>query len=142
KKTEEALRQSQEQLKIYAAHLENIREEERIILAREIHDELGQILVAIKIDLGLLGKKAEQYLQKDASGEFTTQFQRLAEVVNDTIKATRRIMTDLRPEVIDFLGFVDAVKQYAVQFEERYEIKCFFINDIPTFELDAQRSVA
>lgn len=142
KKTEEALRQSQEQLKIYAAHLENIREEERIILAREIHDELGQILVAIKIDLGLLGKKAEQYFQKDASGDFTMQFQRLAEVVNDTIKTTRRIMTDLRPEVIDFLGFVDAVKQYAVQFEERYEIKSFFINDIPSFELDAQRSVA
>jgi len=54
KQAEEALKNSQNQLKMFAAHLQAVREKERVLLAREIHDELGQILVALKIDLGIL----------------------------------------------------------------------------------------
>ncbi len=53
KLVEEALKSSQQQLKSFAAHLQNIREEERVMLAREIHDELGQMLIALKIDMGM-----------------------------------------------------------------------------------------
>jgi PAS domain S-box-containing protein len=142
KQVEETLRSSQEQLKNFAAHLQNVREEERILLAREIHDELGQILVAIKIDLGLLGQKAQKHIDNEASEDLTMQFQRLSGLVNNTIETTRRIMTDLRPEVLDLLGFVEAARLHIRNFEERYGIECHFENDVSALEVDSQRSVA
>lgn len=139
---QQALRESQLQLKDFAAHLQNIREEERVVLAREIHDELGQILVAIKIDLGLLGIKAEKYIRDEASAEFMEHFNRLSGQVNNTIKTARRIMSNLRPEVLDILGFVDAVKSYLNTFSERHKIKCSFESEIADFNIDSQHSVA
>ena len=141
KQIEESLIKSEVQLKSYAAHLQNIREEERILLAREIHDELGQILVAIKIDLGLLSLKANQHFEKNTSVDFTTQLEHLADLVDKTIKTTRRIMTDLRPEILDVLGIKDALKQHLAKFAERNEIKCTFEDKTTTFELDAQQSL-
>lgn len=141
KQIEETLVRSEEQLKSYAAHLQNIREEERILLAREIHDELGQILVAVKIDLGLLSLKSNQYFDKNTSTDFTAQIEHLAGLVDKTIKTARRIMTDLRPEILDVLGIKDALKQHLVKFAERNEIKCTFEDKTTTFELDAQQSL-
>lgn len=141
KQIEETLVRSEEQLKSYAAHLQNIREEERILLAREIHDELGQILVAVKIDLGLLSLKSNQYFDKNTSTDFTAQIEHLAGLVDKTIKTARRIMTDLRPEILDVLGIKDALKQHLARFAERNEIKCTFDDKTTTFELDAQQSL-
>ena len=141
KQIEESLIKSEVQLKSYAAHLQNIREEERILLAREIHDELGQILVAIKIDLGLLSLKANQHFEKNTSVDFTTQLEHLADLVDKTIKTTRRIMTDLRPEILDVLGIKDALKQHLTKFAERNELKCTFEDKSSFFELDAQQSL-
>ena len=141
KQIEETLVRSEEQLKSYAAHLQNIREEERIILAREIHDELGQILVAIKINLGLLSLKASDHFGKNTSAGFTAQLEHLADLVDKTIKTTRRIMTDLRPEVLDVLGIKDALKQQLTKFAERNELKCTFEDKSFVFELDPQQSL-
>ena len=142
RKTEEALRDSQNELKKFAAHLQNIREEERILLSREIHDELGQILVAIKIDLGLLTQKAMKSVKPEHLEEFKGQIMKLAGLVNDTIDSSRRIMTDLRPVVLDFLGFIEAGKQHLNKFSERYQIECDFINNSKDIEFDMQYSVA
>lgn len=141
KQIEETLVRSEEQLKSYAAHLQNIREEERILLSREIHDELGQILVAIKIDLGLLSLKASDHFGKNTSAGFTAQLEHLADLVDKTIKTTRRIMTDLRPEVLDVLGIKDALKQQLTKFAERNELKCTFEDKSFVFELDPQQSL-
>ena len=141
-KSQKALRESQEQLKNFAAHLQHIREEERVVLAREIHDDLGQILVAIKIDLGLLGMKANKFIREEASEEFMQHFQRLAGQVNETIKTARRIMSNLRPEVLDILGFEDAVRSYMNSFSERFNIKCTFHCEISNFKIDPQHTVA
>jgi signal transduction histidine kinase len=142
KKAQEALRESQVQLKNFAAHLQNVREEERILLAREIHDELGQILVAIKIDLGIMKQKAQKFIYPDAADEFLNKFEQLSAMVDNTLKAARRIMTDLRPEVLDLLGFVDALKQHIAKFQERYGVVCTFESNLSTVEIDSQRSVA
>ena len=142
RKTEDALRDSQNELKKFAAHLQNIREEERILLSREIHDELGQILVAIKIDLGLLTQKAMKSVKPEHLEEFKGQIMKLAGLVNDTIDSSRRIMTDLRPVVLDFLGFIEAGKQHLNKFSERHQIECDFINNSKDIEFDMQYSVA
>ncbi|MBN2764813.1 MAG: PAS domain S-box protein [Paludibacteraceae bacterium] len=133
---------AQEQIKNFAAHLQNIREEERVVLAREIHDDLGQILVAIKIDLGLLGMKAQKFIREEASEEFMTHFKRLAGQVDNTIKTARRIMSNLRPEVLDILGFEDAVRSYINSFSERFNISCTFDCEISDFKIEQQHSLA
>jgi len=137
-----ALNKSQEELKKFAAHLQNVREEERIMLAREIHDELGQILIAIKIDTGLLKQKALKYIDNNHYSELLDKFNALSGLVDNTINTTRKIMTDLRPEVLYMLGFVEAVKLHTKKFEERHNIFCLFTTDIPKLKLNEQQSVA
>jgi PAS domain S-box-containing protein len=142
KLAQEALRESQLQLKNFAAHLQNVREEERVLLAREIHDDLGQILVAIKIDLGMLSHKVQKTVEQTGNEELMLKFEQLYGLVDNTIKTARRIMTDLRPEVLDLLGLIDAIKQHLAKFEERYNVRCVFENEIADIELTSQQSVA
>lgn len=142
KRIENKLRDSEEQLKSFAAHLQSVREEERSMLAREIHDDLSQTLVAIKIDLGMLGQRVSKYLCTETSDEFSMQFNKLVGIVDGTIKTSRRIMSGLRSEVLELLGFIDALKLHITSFQEQYNISCFFINEIPTLNLDKDRSLA
>jgi len=142
KQADEALNKSQNELKKFAAHLQNVREEERIILAREIHDELGQILIAIKIDTGLLKQKTLKLIESSNFTEMSTKFEALTGLVDNTIKTTRKIMTDLRPEVLYLLGFVEAAKLHTTKFQERHNIICNFNSEIPKLSLNVQQSVA
>jgi len=142
KSAEQALSESQEQLKKFAAHLQNVREEERSNLAREIHDDLGQILIAMKIDLGLLKQSTLKKLSQHESKNLETNFLELQKLVDNTLKSARRIMTDLRPEVLDLLGFIDTVTQYLKSFQERNKITCIFTNNTSDIQLTSQQSVA
>ena len=142
KRTEEALKNSQQELRKFATHLQNIREEEKIGLAREIHDDLGQILVALKIDLGLFRKKVSKGIENICKEEIQLKFEQLSGMVDNTIKTTRRIMTGLRPEMIDLLGFIDACKTYVSDFQDRRPIKCKFESEISELNINPQQSVA
>lgn len=142
KEAEKALSESQEQLKKFAAHLQNIREDERSLLARDIHDDLGQILIAMKIDLGLLKQKVMKVIPDDESETFEIKFNELYVLVDSTLKSARRIMTDLRPEVLDLLGFVETVNQHLKSYSERNKITCNFVNNSEGLSLDSQQSVA
>ena len=139
---EESLRLSQEQLKKYAMHLHSVREEERLLLAREIHDELGQTLVALKIDIGMFKQKVLKATDINLHGDFLLNFDQLLELVNVTLNTTRKIMTDLRPEVLNLLGIVDATKLLVKNFSERYKIDCKFTTNIEMPDLNEQQSLA
>ena len=139
---EEALKNSQQQLRNFASHLQNIREEEKIAIAREIHDELGQILVALKIDLGLFKQKVSKEKSCINLEDILSQFDSLSGMVDKTIKTTRRIMTGLRPEIIDSLGFIEAARSYVLEFEERYHLPCQFDCTIMKLSITPQQSVA
>jgi len=141
KKIAEALLESQEQLKKFAAHLQNIREEERVLLAREIHDELGQILIAIKIDTGLLRHKVLKNIDNSVEQDIRTKFDNLFSLVDNTINTTRKIMTDLRPDALELIGFIETAKQHVINFQERHHIDCLFETDIIKLEIDLQQSV-
>ena len=142
KLAEKTLTESQEQLKKFAAHLQNVREEERVVLAREIHDELGQILIAIKIDMGMLKQNVMKAIDEEHSKEVLIKFDNLVNLVNNTIKTARKIMTDLRPEVLELLGFAEAVKLYVKNFQDRYRVTCQFVNSVRYLDLNSQHSVA
>ncbi|ADQ80308.1 PAS/PAC sensor signal transduction histidine kinase [Paludibacter propionicigenes WB4] len=139
---ENALKNSQEQLKSFASHLQTVREEERILLAREIHDELGQSLIAIKIDLGMMKQKTLKIIKNKDTENILTIFDNLFSLVDNTIKTTKKIMTDLRPEVLYLVGFTEAVKIQVNKFQERHRINCYYDCSIPDLELNMQKSVA
>ena len=142
KRKEEELKSSQLQLRKFATHLQNIREEEKVAIAREIHDDLGQILVALKIDLGLFKHKISKGIGDISPEEILDKFVDLSGLVDKTIKTTRRIMTGLRPEIIDSLGFIEAARSYILEFEERHHLPCQFISSIPELNTTPQQSVA
>jgi len=142
KLVENALQNSQEQLKKFAAHLQSIREEERISLAREIHDELGQILSAIKIDIGLFMQKITRNNVLPTSELLLDEIDNIYKLVDKTIITARKIMSELRPEVLDTIGFVEAVKSFSMEFQQRYHINCTFESDFSKLKINPQQSIA
>lgn len=142
KMIEESLRLSQVQLKKYALHLHSVREEERLLLAREIHDELGQTLIALKIDIGMFRQKVLKELGENINEEFLRNFDQLLEMVDVTLNTTRKIMTDLRPEVLNILGIVDAAKLLVRNFGERFQIDFKFSSNTDDPGLNEEQSLA
>ena len=142
KQAEEALNNSQQELRKFATHLQHVREEEKIALAREIHDDLGQILVALKINLGLFKKKISKGIEVISSEEILSEFDQLSNLVDNTIKTTRRIMNGLRPELIELLGFEAACKSYLHDFDETHHISSQFESTILNLNINLERSVA
>ncbi len=117
KKTERELIKSGVQLRDLFLHLQSVREEERTKIAREIHDELGQGLTALKIDLALVGKLYKDHkLINEKTGSMTKQ-------VDETIRTVKRICTELRPSILDHLGIGAAIEWQVAEFEKRTGIK-------------------
>jgi PAS domain S-box-containing protein len=142
KNSKEALKASKEQLKKFAAHLQNVREEERLVLAKEIHDKLGQILIALKIDLGMLKQNIIKTLDKSNAESILTKFDGVFQLVDNTINTTRKIMSDLRSEVLFMLGFVEAARLQIKNFQELNNIDCYFNNFSENLQLSPEQSVA
>jgi PAS domain S-box-containing protein len=116
KRAAEELQRSRDRLRALAARVETVREEERTRVAREIHDELGSSLTAIKIDLSSL--------IYDLPPEEREEYNSILKEVDATIQTVRRISTDLRPPILDALGLVPAIEWAAEDFETRTGTKC------------------
>ncbi len=115
------LRKSHEQLRSLAAHLQSAREEERTNIAREIHDELGQALTALKIDLSLIAEKLQN---GNGNATLVEQLKADVDIVNSTILTVKKICTELRPAILDHLGLGAALQWQAEEFQKRSGIKC------------------
>ncbi|MES2140349.1 MAG: PAS domain S-box protein [Bacteroidota bacterium] len=120
KKAETEILEMNEQLRNLSGHLQNIREEERTHIAREIHDDLGQQLTGLKFALTALKNKNEKELHIPLLMERTND---MIDMVNTTIVSVRRIAKELRPSVLDDLGLEAAIEWYTKEYEERTEIK-------------------
>ena len=118
KRAEQELRASSEQLRHLAAHLLSVREEERTRISREVHDELGQALTAVKMDLAWLAARlppgSDQMLKKIGATR---------QLADSIIQSIRRISTELRPAVLD-LGLAAAVEWQVQEFQARSGIQC------------------
>jgi PAS domain S-box-containing protein len=113
------LRAQREQLRALAAHVESVREEERVRIAREIHDELGQALTCMSMDLGFLDK----HLPK-GNAEAAARVAALATLVKETVNTVRRISSELRPSILDDLGLGAAMEWLGHDFATRTGIDC------------------
>ncbi len=118
KKAEEELIKSREQLRELCSHLENIREEERTRIAREVHDELGQKLTALNYDLS--GLKKGIHADK---ASFLEKIQSMSSLVANTLASVQKICTELRPEVLDVLGLSEAIEWQAQEFLKKTGIE-------------------
>jgi PAS domain S-box-containing protein len=113
KDAENQLRQSEEDLRDLASSLQNVREEERAAIAREIHDELGQQLTAIKLDVSWLDRKITEdtVIKERINGVLM--------MLTEMIHTIRRISTQLRPSILDDLGLIEALKWLVRDFQKR-----------------------
>src|SRR5204862_5452711 len=122
------LEQSRAELRALAARLQATREEERTRIAREIHDELGQALTALKLDVAWL----ESRQTRTDSGIFRLGDASLADRVDQTMQIVRRIASELRPSVLDQLGLEAAIDTLVRETTQRTGIAvCFHADDFP-----------
>ncbi len=142
KQAEEKLRRSQEELRALSGHLESVREEERISVAREIHDELGQVLNALKMDLSLLGRKAYEAGDTVPLSLLMEELRSMKEKLDNTIQSVRKMVTELRPEVLDELGLRAAVEWQSHEFEARTQIRCTVDSNIDELSIEIERATA
>ena len=141
KKVENALINSSEKLRALSASLEAAREEERSYIARELHDELGQVLTAIKMDLTLMQDDL-QVKSKLLKGEIAEQLVQIEKMVDRLISTVKNIATELRPDILDHLGLIAALEWHAKEFEKRHKIRCDFNSNINKIELGKDISTA
>jgi signal transduction histidine kinase len=113
----ERLRESEDKLRRLAAHLISVREEERAHIAREIHDELGQVLTGLKMEVTQLAKrlKDKPLIEKTDS---------MCALIDSSVQTVRKIATGLRPEMLDDMGLIAAVAWQAKEFQKRTGIRC------------------
>lgn len=117
KRIEEELTKSKEALRKLSLYLQNIRENERKEIAREIHDELGQSLTALKLSLSWIKKRIEDY-------NLRKKFNETLSIVNALIKQVQNISNRLRPSLIDHLSLQDAIMWQIREFERNTSIHC------------------
>lgn len=137
KHAEEALRQSQTELRRLAAHQERLKEDERKRIAQEIHDELGGLLTSIKAFVLVSNDRAVR-----TGAQPDPLLLDAASLAETGLKAVRRVITELRPSVLDQLGIWAALEWYAGQVEERSGVLCDWSIDEKAIaiELDQERS--
>jgi PAS domain S-box-containing protein len=135
KLAEQAVQRSLEQHRTLAARLESVREEERARLARTIHDDLGQILTGIKLDL-----RSEVDHPPPSRRARARRFQAILKLIDDAILSVRKIATELRPGILDDLGLVAAVEWAAQELAARTGAKCTL--DLPREDLVTEPEAA
>lgn len=115
KRAEAEVQESYEQIRRLTAHLQNIREEERTHIAREIHDELGQQLTVMKMDISWMKKK----INSGDTAAVPPKMDELLEILDGTVASVRRISTELRPSLLDDIGLIATIEWQADLFSKR-----------------------
>lgn len=135
KKLAEQLTESRIQLRALTAHIQNVREEERIFIAREIHDELGHLLTVVKLDL-------EDCRMSASSGDvkLIDKIEPMIELVNSCITSVRKISTELRPGILDHFGLIPALEWHIQQFQIHTKILCTSFFEKESLDLGKQES--
>jgi PAS domain S-box-containing protein len=114
-------KKAQDQLRRLSGSIMANQEKERAYIARELHDELGQVLTALRMDAVWFQERT-----KGADPSVTTRAQAMCKLIDKTIDEVRLMAIRLRPGVLDHLGLVDALEWYATDFERRTDVSCVF----------------
>jgi PAS domain S-box-containing protein len=141
KRAEESSRRSQDELRALSAHLETVREEERAHMSREIHDELGQLLTGLKIEVSLLQQRFHAH-EGTAPVTSDAAFTRMSGMLDDSIHTVRRLATSLRPHILDELGLAAAIEWQVDDFLKSSGLACDVVLPESDVTLDRQTATA
>jgi signal transduction histidine kinase/predicted nucleic acid-binding protein len=130
-RAEQQARESHQQLRELAASLQTIREEERTSIARELHDELGQQLLRLRMDLSWLSGRV-----KDLSAPLHEKVLGMKQFIESTVDTVRRVTTRLRPPVLDDLGLAEAMRWQMAEFEKNTGIAVTASFDVDSAALE------
>ncbi|MGH7440702.1 MAG: GAF domain-containing protein [Polyangiaceae bacterium] len=117
-------KQLEEQLRDLTGHIESALEDERTGIAREIHDELGQSLTALKMDIAWIARRASEGAEALPRDTLLDKLRTMSSLADEVIGQIRRISAELRPGVLDDLGLVAAIEWQAQEFEARTGLRC------------------
>ncbi len=137
KRAEEELHISREQLRELSRRTRSVIEEERKRIARDLHDELGQELSLLQLDLGIIQKRlppTEKDLLKRAKS--------MTALIDTAIRSVQKMSADLRPTLLDSLGLGAAAEWAVEEFQKRTKIRCRIVVEPSDLTLDAERSTA
>ncbi|MFC2142064.1 sensor histidine kinase, partial [Acidobacteriota bacterium] len=122
RKMEIELQRSQEELRSLSQYIQSVREKESTRIAREIHDELGQKLTALKMDLSWLSQRI--VLSDVGQSKYSEKVGSMSSLIDKTILTVQKICSELRPGLLDDLGLVPAIEWLAQDFQMRTDIQC------------------
>jgi len=136
-RAEENLKKSESQLRELCSHMESVREEERLRVAREIHDELGQVLTTVKLEIAVLRDSLPADILKTQKN-----LEDVLAHADHAIQTVKKISSELRPFVLDNLGLREAVEHEVEKFEQRTRIPCDLILELDDQSLELNRAIA
>ena len=131
RKAEQEALAARDRLRSMAAHLQVVREEESARIAREIHDDLGQSLTALKIELSLIERRFAELLSEGDGEAFRDSVRSTRDLVDGTVRSVRRIAANLRPTLLDDFGLFAAVSHLAQDLEARMGMTCEVVGHVP-----------
>lgn len=142
KRAEEELNQSLEQMRQLSARFQSIREEESTRIAREIHDELGQTLTGIKMDISFLEERLTEILNLQENPQLIEKINSISNLTDSAVQTIRKITTALRPAILDSMGLSAAIEWQTEDFEHRTGITCRYFSSSENFEVGREVSTA
>jgi PAS domain S-box-containing protein len=137
RQAERDLIESQKHLKQLSVALQRVREDDRAHFARELHDQLGQSLSALRIDFNSLANSLP-----DREPATNARFAVIDQLIDGMVDTTRQICEELRPGMLDDLGFEAAISSYARNFTRRFSIPCDLLLDKESYGLDGHLATA
>lgn len=138
-RSQQELRQLNEELRSVSAHLEKIREEEQARIAREIHDQIGQQLTGLKMDVSWLKRMTNN------KAEPKSILEKLDEIslnLDEAVKTVRKVASDLRPSILDDFGLIDALDWHSKEFSSRYGIQVHFKSLVKDVKVDPNIAIS
>ena len=136
KKLEENLKSLNDQLRAFSHRLQDVREEERLNVSRELHDNVGQALTGLKMDISWMEKKVgESKIKKEVIIE---RLNIMKNLIDDSINRVRQIASDLRPSILDTLGLLPAIECLFDDIIEKCSIVCSLNSEVRKINLDKQ----
>lgn len=131
------IKHAQQQLQELSSHIQDAKEQERLRIAREIHDEIGSLLTAIKIDLSWLAQR----LPKE-NPQLTDKVITIEALVNKTITSASNLAQSLRPGFLDYFGFIAAIEIEAQEFSKRSGVLCTISKSQESIDLPESHSIS
>lgn len=141
KRNEDEIYNSREKLRALAARLESAKEEERINLARELHDNLGQSLTGLKMDISWLRKRINNEILENHK-TWIEKTKSMSDLIDTIIGDVRRISHELRPNILDYLGLIPALEWYVEDFRKRTEIDCEIVLNVNDILLNKKTEIS